>query len=121
MTMTRTSRKASEYVKVYRFMTEGMGLSGTELLIYARVFGFSKLNGGEFWESKRGTAEFLGISERQVHRAFKGLEAKGLVREAGEHALSNGRITKRYEVERGPVEAAMVEVARRHPPTLFDP
>ena len=119
--MTRGSRKAAEFVKVYRFMTEGMGLLGTELLVYARVFSFYKQTGGEFWESKRGTAEFLGISERQVHRAFKGLEAKGLVREAGEHALPNGRITKRYEVERGPVEAAMREVARRYPPTLFDP
>ena len=77
--MTQPNRKASEYVKVYRFMTEGMGLSGTELLIYARVFGFSKLNGGEFWESKRGIAEFLGISERQAHRSFKSLVEKRIL------------------------------------------
>ena len=119
--MAHGSRRATEFVKVYRFMTEGMWLLGAELLVYARVFSFYKQTGGEFWESKGGTAKFLGISERQVRRAFKGLEEKGLVREAGERALPNGRITKRYEVERGPVEAAIREVARRYPPSLLDP
>lgn len=106
---------------MYRFMTEGMGLFGTELLVYARVFGVYKQTRGEFWESRGGTAEFLGISERQVHRAFRGLEAKGLIREVGEHALPNGRITKRYEVVREPVADAMRVMALRHPPSLFDP
>ncbi|MCH4053536.1 MAG: hypothetical protein LKH08_05195 [Atopobiaceae bacterium] len=66
--------KAAEYVKVYRFMTEGMGLQGTLLLVYARIFGFCKETGGSFWESRRGTAEFLGISVRQVNRDMRKLE-----------------------------------------------
>lgn len=118
--MTRASKKASEYVKVYRFMTEGMGLSGTELLIYARVFGFSKQNGGEFWESKRGIAEFLGISERQAHRSFRSLVEKGLLMEVGERSLPNGRITKRYEVAQEPVRKGLSAIAKRYPPSLFD-
>ena len=116
--MTRVNRRASESVKVYRFMTEGMGLSGTELLIYARVFGFSKQNGGEFWESKRGISEFLGISERQAHRSFRSLVEKGLLVEVGERALPNGRVTKRYEVAQEPVRNGLSVVARRHPPEL---
>ena len=38
--------KAAEFVKVYRFMTEGMGLQGTLLLVCARIFGFCKETGG---------------------------------------------------------------------------
>ena len=87
--------RAAEFVKVYRFMTEGMGLTGTSLLVYARIFGFCKDTGGSFWESRRGTAEFLGISERQV--------------------------TKRYEVTEEPVKRALRTVAKRHDPSLFDP
>jgi hypothetical protein len=87
--------RAAEFVKVYRFMTEGMGLTGTSLLVYARIFGFCKDTGGSFWESRRGTAEFLGISERQVNRVIAGLESHGLIECLGEWRLPNGRITKR--------------------------
>ena len=62
---TKGNGKAAEFVKVYRFMTEGMGLQGTLLLVYARIFGFCKETGGSFWESRRGTAEFLGIGACQ--------------------------------------------------------
>jgi DNA-binding transcriptional ArsR family regulator len=115
------SSRAAEYVKVYRFMTEGMGLAGTALLVYARVFGFCKDTGGSFWESRRGTAEFLGMSERQVNRDFRRLEDDGLIRCVGEWRLPNGRITKRYEVADEPVRKALRIVARRHDPSLFDP
>lgn len=113
--------KAAEYVKVYRFMTEGMGLTGTALLVYARIFGFCKETGGSFWESRRGTAEFLGMSVRQVNRDIKLLERDGLISCAGEWKLANGRITKRYEVVDEPVRKALKLVARRHDPSLFDP
>lgn len=115
------SSRAAEYVKVYRFMTEGMGLTGTALLVYARVFGFCKDTGGSFWESRRGTAEFLGMSERQVNRDFRRLEEDGLIACVGEWRLANGRITKRYEVADEPVRRALRVIARRHDPTLFDP
>lgn len=45
--------RAVEYVGVYRFMTEGMGLRGSELLVYARVFSFCRYEGVEFYESKQ--------------------------------------------------------------------
>ncbi len=112
--------KAAEYVKVYRFMTEGMGLTGTSLLVYARVFGFCKETGGSFWESRRGTAEFLGMSERQVNRDIRRLERMGLIENIGEQRLPSGRVTKRYEVSDEPVRKALRIVARRHDSTLFD-
>lgn len=115
------SSRAAEYVRVYRFMTEGMGLSGTALLVYARIFSFCKDTGGSFWESRRGTAEFLGMSERQVNRDIRRLEGGGLIRCVGEWRLPNGRITKRYEVADEPVRRALRLVARRHDPSLFDP
>ena len=118
--MARGSRKAAEFVKVYRFMTEGMGLLGTELLVYARVFSFYKQTGGEFWESKRGIAEFLGISERQAHRSFRSLVEKGLLLEVGERSLPNGRITKRYEVAQEPVRKGLSSMARRYPASPRD-
>ena len=118
---SRSNGKAAEYVKVYRFMTEGMGLTGTLLLVYARIFGFCKETGGSFWESKRGTAEFLGISVRQVNRDIKQLEADGLIEAIGEWRLPNGRISKRYEVTEEPVRKALRVVARGHGPSLFDP
>lgn len=118
---TQRSGKAAEYVKVYRFMTEGMGLTGASLLVYARIFGFCKETGGAFWESRRGTAEFLGISERQVNRVMRQLEADGLIEPVGEWKIPNGRITRRYEVTEGPVREALKLVAKRHDPSLFDP
>lgn len=115
------SSKAAEFVKVYRFMTEGMGLTGTSLLVYARIFGFSKETGGTFWESRRGTAEFLGMSERQVNRDIRRLEGMGLIENVGEQRLPSGRVTKRYVISDEPVRKALRVVARRHDPTLFDP
>ena len=76
---------------------------------------------GSFWESRRGTAEFLGISERQVNRVIAGLESHGLIECLGEWRLPNGRITKRYEVTEEPVKRALRTVAKRHDPSLFDP
>ena len=88
---------------------------------YARIFGFCKDTGGSFWESRRGTAEFLGISERQVNRDMRKLEEDGLIEAIGEWRLPNGRISKRYEVTDEPVRKALRVVARRHDPSLFDP
>ena len=110
----RAHERAVEYVRVYRFMTEGMGLRGCELLVYARIFGFCRHEGVEFYESKRGTARMLGISERQVHRAVSALEARGLIVELGEHVLPNKRITKRYGLVDSAVERAVRATDRRN-------
>ena len=106
--------RAVEYVRIYRFMTEGMELRGSELLVYARVFSFCRHEGVEFYESKQSTARMLGISERQVHRAISSLVARGLLVERGEHVLPNRRITKRYGLVDAAVERAVRITERRN-------
>nr|WP_314783764.1 hypothetical protein [Olsenella uli] len=110
----RAHERAVEYVWVYRFMTEGMGLRGCEPLVYARVFDFCRHEGVEFYESKRGTARMLGMSEQQVHRAVASLEARGIIVEIGEHVLPNNRITKRYRLVDSAVERAVRVTERRN-------
>lgn len=95
------------------FMTEGMRLHGAELLVYARIFGFCKLDEGIFYESKPNIAQFLGISERQAHRAVVGLVGRGLITESGEH-VTNHKITKTYRLVDGEVERAVRITARKY-------
>ena len=111
--------RAAEFVKVYRFMTEGMGLTGTSLLVYARIFGFCKDTGGSFWESRRGTAEFLGISERQVNRVIAGLESHGLIECLGEEIIQF--IMAADDLFNRQERGVDRTVAKRHDPSLFDP
>ena len=106
--------RAVEYVRVYRFMTEGMGLRGTELLVYARIFGFCRHYGATFYESKANTARMVGASERQVHRAVNSLIGKGLIVETGEFVLTNHRITKRYGLVDSKVERALAVTEALH-------
>lgn len=103
--------RAADYVKVYRFMTEGMRLTGAPLLVYARIFGFCKNAGGTYYESKPNMARFLGISERQAFRAVAYLIDRGLIVESGEHVV-NKRITKRYELVDEEVRRAVRATAR---------
>lgn len=106
--MAKAKRTPSAtFFPVYRFMAVGLGLSGTELLLYARIFSFCAQTGRNFYESKTRTAEFLGVSDRQVRRATKKLLEKGLIVEVGTAKVPNGRITKRYEIVEKPVGMAM--------------
>ena len=73
---------AGEFATVYRFMTEGLGLRGSDLLVYARVFSFCQEETGAFFESAESCAEFLNMSERQVRRSLGSLLSRGLIAEA---------------------------------------
>lgn len=85
---------ADSFLVVHRFMWERLGLSGTTLLVFARIYGFCS-GGGEFYESKPNTAAFLGISERTVFRAVSELLECGLIEEKGARRARSGA-TKRY-------------------------
>ncbi len=76
-------------------MWKDLGLSGVALLVYARIYGFCK-RGGTFFESRRKTAEYLGVSERAVIKSLNKLTEAGLVVEVGEHSLRSGRKTKAF-------------------------
>lgn len=93
------------YVKVYRFMGSVLGLSGLELLVFARVFGFTAC-GRPFYESRSKTAAFFGKSRRAVISAVGSLVDKGLIVE--EPAADEGRSgTKVYVANMGLVARAL--------------
>lgn len=68
------------FTSVYDFMAKELGLKGAELMLYARIFGFSQA-GKTFYESRAGTAEFFGCTPRAITAAAGRLVAKGLIEE----------------------------------------
>lgn len=86
------------YVKVYQFMCSALGLSGVELLVFARVFGFT-LSGLPFYESRAKTAEFFGCTRRAVIAAVGNLTEKGLIIEAASDRSSRSGCNKEYVVD----------------------
>lgn len=90
-------QRGERFLKVYEFMISDLGLSGVQLLLFARIFGFSAPEAdGCFYESRARTAECLGVTERAVSKCMRGLLDKGLVLECGRHRLANGRCTRCY-------------------------
>lgn len=84
-----------KYLRIFEFMWKDLKLNGVTLLVYAHVYSFT-LNEKDFFESREGTAEYLGVSERAVTKAFKKLESMGLIMKTGQHRLKSGRSTKSY-------------------------
>ncbi|MCI2192546.1 MAG: hypothetical protein LKK46_00195 [Ancrocorticia sp.] len=72
--------RGRSFTSVYDFMAKELGLKGTELLLYARIFGFSQA-GKTFYESRTGTAEFFGCTPRAITAAAGRLVTKGLIEE----------------------------------------
>lgn len=100
--MTRNDRRTrgrteDEFVVAHRFMWRDHGLSGVTLMVYARIYGFCR-DGGEFYESREATAEFLGTSARTVTRAIDALVKEGLIRETGTRETPGGRRTRCYRL-----------------------
>ena len=62
---------------VHTFMTEGMKLSGTRLLVYALIYSFSRH--GEFSGSRRYIASATGATLRTVDRAIDFLLERGYI------------------------------------------
>lgn len=105
---------ARTYLRIYRFMWSGLGLSGAALLVYARIYGYSQTGEGVYYESKRHTAAFLGISEREVFRAIGLLNKQQLITEVGEFRLGNGRRTKAYRINEARVRTLLDDTSDRH-------
>lgn len=91
------ARRNEGFLIVWESMFQELGLSGVQLLLYARICGFCAREGAAgFYESRAKTAAYFGISERAVVKAMNALMEKGLVVECGTHRLASGRSTKRY-------------------------
>jgi hypothetical protein len=64
---------------IHSFMSEGMGLGGGELLIYAIIYSFTKGEGGVFFGTQNYLARASGLSVSTVKRAISGLVNKGYI------------------------------------------
>lgn len=110
--MTRPAKAAFDlsgrsFVTVWDFMGQDLGLKGTDLMVYARIFGFHQA-GREYFESKHSAAVFFGVSDRAVFDAVARLKAKGLIEEADlcTEAVKIG--SKCYKPAYGPLAEAGV-------------
>lgn len=88
-------RESDAFLILHPFMWKELGLKGTTLLVFARIYGFCK-DGGTFYESRKRTATYLGVSERSVIRAVSELEQRGLIAEAGSDWTRDGMTTRSY-------------------------
>lgn len=79
------------------FMWRELGLKGTQLLVFARIYGFCK-GGGCFYESRAKTAEYLCVSERSVIRAIGDLAERGLIEEIDAPWHPDGISTRSYRL-----------------------
>lgn len=111
------SRPLHSYVKVYAFMGSALRLSGLELLVFARIFGFT-VNGLPFYESRAKTAESFGSSRRAVIAAVGRLVERGLIKEVSQkHGVCVGKskayvadLTRVAEVAGADVDASLLPV-----------
>lgn len=94
------------YVKVYGFMGSVLGLSGVELNVFARIFGFT-VCGRSFYESRANTAAFFGSSRRAVITAVGRLESRGLIAEDLSDDGEHGGNTKSYAANMELVASAL--------------
>lgn len=67
------------------FMTQGLHLAKTELLVYALIHNFSQDGQGCYWGSMATTASILNCSEFAVKAALKELTKRNLVKCVGVH------------------------------------
>ena len=67
------------YFVVHEWMVTDLGLKGTELLVYAIIFGFTQIEEQSFFGSRKYLADFSGASLRAVQYALDSLVDKGLL------------------------------------------
>lgn len=90
------------FVTVWDFMGQKLGLKGTDLVVYARIFGFHQ-TGREYFESKHSAAVFFGVSDRAIFDAVARLKARELIEEMDPCAEAIEIGSKCYRPTYGPL------------------
>ena len=67
------------YILIQGFMVSELGLKGTELLVYAIIYGFSQTEGQCFTGSRSYLAEWTNCTVRGVAKCLISLKEKGLI------------------------------------------
>lgn len=71
--------KDNTYLNIQSFMIKELDLKGTELLVYAIIYGFSQDEKSEFKGSISYLAEWCNVSRQTIITALKNLVDKGLL------------------------------------------
>lgn len=82
------------YVVLQRFMIDGLGLTGDELIVYAIIYGFCQDGRSSCRCSRSYFAYWLGKSKTTVNRIIDSLVAKGCV--VRSHEVVDGQTMPRY-------------------------
>ena len=83
--------KGSRFMVIWEFMIDDLGLSGTELSVYAVIFGMHKSYCDGFLGSREFLQKWSCAGKTSVHNALASLERKKLIRKEMRHY---GRVQK---------------------------
>ena len=112
--MQSLKKYESGAIAVYDFMVQRLRLSGSELLVFAAVYSFSKGAEGEFFGTLSYLSKRTGISVRSITRVIGTLVQKGLIiKSDGRFKNFNNAVYKVNvpQVERLIIEGADAKVA----------
>lgn len=70
---------SDNYIVILDFMTKDLELKGSELLVYALIYGFSQDGESKFYGSRRYIAEWFNCSLPTIDKALNGLLEKNLI------------------------------------------
>lgn len=94
--MDKTGRiKDENYYQIQGWMLNRLNLSGTDLLVYAIIYGFSQDGESEFTGSINYLCEFTGTSRPTIIKSLKGLCESGKIEKHEE--IKNGVTFNRYK------------------------
>lgn len=83
------------YITIMGWMVNILGLKGSELLVYALIYGFSQDNQSKFYGSRRYIAEWFNCSLPTIDKALNGLLEKQYI--IKEEEIVNGVKFNRYK------------------------
>lgn len=97
------------YFVVHKWMASELGLKGTDLFVYAIVYGFTQIEEQSFFGTRRYLAEFIGVSIPTIQRSLDSLVESGLlIRNVSEMPVNGMRVVSykanlnpRYQNEPG--------------------
>ena len=100
----KKNEKTTPNYHVHSFMLE-LGLTTSELMVYAFIYSFSKGEPGVYYGTQRYLATTIGISERTVLRVYKKLYQLKLI--------------EKYESEDGKIKGIRALVPQKKEETLL--
>lgn len=96
--------KAENYISIQGWMRTELELSGTELLLYAVIYGFSQAGMGRFTGTVAYLADWAGCAPRTVRRILAGMVDDGLLIREGTNNAPEYIAVRRPEPKTEPKE-----------------